>query len=70
MPKFSVQLPITGYVVTEVEADDAKAAIRKALCEGEFTKNDIEEWETHEYTNRGNVAYGSCTEATAELIDE
>ena len=69
MPRYSVQLPITGYVITEVEADSKEAAIKKALTEGEFTKDDIEEWEVHEFANRGNVAYGSCTQANAELIE-
>jgi len=70
MPRYSVRLPITGYVLTEVEAADEKAAIKKALNEGDFTNNDIEEWEVHEQTVRGNVAYGSCTQADAELIGD
>ena len=65
---FSVQLPITGYVVVEVEAADERAAIKAALA-SDVKQSDIEEWETHECTNRGNVAYGSCTEANAELIE-
>lgn len=68
MPRYSVQLPITGYVIVEVDAASEKDAIKKAL-EADVTKDDIEGWETHEYTNRGNVAYGSCVEANAELAE-
>lgn len=69
MPTYMVMLPITGYVTAEVQAASEKEAIKAAL-DREYGNKDIEEWEVHEYTNRGNVAYGSCTEASAELIEE
>jgi len=65
--RWSVQVPITGFVVIEVEADDEESAIDAALEASPIT-DDIQEWEMHRYTNRGNVAYGSCTEANAEEI--
>ncbi|WP_345820572.1 hypothetical protein ABC766_00505 [Methylobacterium fujisawaense] len=69
MATYSVMLPITGYVVADVEADSEKEAIEKAL-DLNYSAKDIEEWEVHEYTNRGNVAYGVCTEASAEKLDD
>ncbi len=68
MPRYSVQLPITGYVIVEVEADTSAAAIEAALVSAR--REEIEEWEAHRHTNRGNVAVGSCTEANAEIIGE
>lgn len=68
MPRYSVQLPITGYIIKEVEAADEKAAIQAAL-ELPASNEDLEEWETHEYVTKGNVCYASCNEANAELIE-
>ena len=68
MPKYGVVLPVTGQVYCEVEAASEKEAIALAM-DHPFKNSDIEEWETHEQTSRGNIAYGSCTEASAEEID-
>lgn len=66
MREWSVQLPVTGYVIVNVEAETAEEAINKALDSDDIKREDIEEWEVHRQTNRGNIAYGSCTEANAE----
>lgn len=68
MPRYSVQLPIMGYVITEVEAENGDAAVKVAL-EQSFTRDQIEEWEVYERTVSGNVAHGSCTQANAELVE-
>lgn len=70
MPKYSVQIPITGYVIVEVEAADEKEAIQKAFESDELSKTDIEEWETHEHVCEGNVFHGSVNDASAELIKD
>lgn len=70
MPRYSVQLPVTGYIMVDVEAENEAAAIDAALDVEGLTNDMIEEWEIHRQTNRGNVAYGSCTEANAELIED
>lgn len=57
MAKYEVTLPISGYVVVEVEAADEQAAIETAL-DGVSDKDQIEEWSAHEYVLRGNVWYG------------
>lgn len=68
MPKYGVVLPVTGQVYCEVEAASEEEAIELAM-DFPFTNKDIEDWETHKQTNRGNIAYGNCTEASAEEID-
>lgn len=68
MKRYSVQLPISGYVIKEVEADNATDAIKKALRESNFDRSEIEEWEVHERITRGNVCYALCNDANAEEI--
>lgn len=70
MATYSVTLPVTGYIVIDVEADDEKSAIDAALNSKNLKTDMIEEWEVHRYTNRGNIAYGSVTVASAELIED
>jgi hypothetical protein len=69
MPKYSVQVPITGYVIVEVEADSEDAAIDVALYRGAELA-DIDEWTTHRQVVYGNVCAALCNKANAELIDE
>jgi hypothetical protein len=54
MPRYSVQLPVTGYVIKEVEADSEESAIEAAMAEGSEL-SDIEEWNTHKRVAYGNV---------------
>lgn len=68
MPTYSVRVPITGYAVVEVEADDEDAAIEAAV-QKDLEMQDIEEWEHHQYVVRGNVFYGRLNEADAEQVD-
>lgn len=66
---WSVELPISGKLILEVEANTKAEAIDKAL-EGDYSENDIEEWSAEKYLVRGNVFYGVLSEANAELIDD
>ena len=68
MPKYNVMLPITGYVVVEINAASEKVAIAAAL-EKDFDIEQIEEWEVHEQVEEGNVSYGSLSRACAELVE-
>jgi hypothetical protein len=68
MPLYSVSLPITGYVVLDVEADSEDAAIDRAF-EQEITNDHIEEWQVHQQIVTGNVFHGTMNEATAELAE-
>ena len=66
---WSVTLPITGYVIAEVEADNEKQAIEEALNADIYSDN-IEEWGVREKIIEGNVFHGIQNEAEAELIDD
>lgn len=69
MPKYLVQLPVSGVASIEVEADSEQAAIKAAL-NGEGTDPVLENWETHERVVEGNVYHGELDEATAELAED
>lgn len=43
MTKYSVYLPIAGYISTSVEAESEEEAIAKALDKS-YETSDIEEW--------------------------
>ncbi len=66
MKTFTVWVPCTLSICFEVEAEDCKDAISKAL-QTEFTVRvidkdqvdvDVEQFEIHEYVTKGNVFYG------------
>lgn len=69
MPRYSVSLPITGYLIKEVEADSEQAAIEAALSEP-ASNDDIEEWETTDAVVTGNVFHGKLNRASAHLIED
>lgn len=56
MPKYSVELPIVGWALVEVEADNEESAVNAALG-GEITFDDIQEWDAVRQVTRGNVCY-------------
>jgi len=70
MPRYEVQLPITGYAIIEVEAEDEKSAIDVALQSEDLTLSSIETWAAVEQVVEGNVFYGELNEASAELIKD
>ena len=69
MKTWSVQVPITGYILNDVQAETKEAAI-KAAMEAEYGVGDIEEWDTHRVIARGNICYATVNEVNAELIDD
>jgi hypothetical protein len=65
---WTVQVPIAGHAILEVEAESAESAIEAALNSNDLTHDKIETWEALERFNQGNVCY--CPHpwhATAEL---
>jgi hypothetical protein len=66
MATYCVTLPVTGFCVVEVEAENADDAINKAM--DNVTNDDLETWETHREITRGNVCYAEVNEAHAELV--
>lgn len=69
MPTFDVKLPLAGYVLVQVEANDEKDAIDKAI-DADISKDDIEEWATYSQLVMGNVIMFDVNKASAELIDD
>lgn len=69
MKKYSVTVPITGIIFTEVEAESEEGAIDKAL-EAAYTFEDISEWDTCRQIVRGNIFYGHTNEAEADQLEE
>jgi hypothetical protein len=68
MRKFSVVIPIAGQIYAEVEAENEKEAINKAL-DGDYKTEDIEEWQTYRKLHSGNVCHISTAwEAEAEDV--
>lgn len=70
MKRFLVTLPITGYILVEVEADNERAAIDAALISDELRTDRIEEWEAHEHIVQGNVFYGRKNRVEVEDISD
>lgn len=69
MPKYSVELPISGRALLEVEAPNAEAAITEAM--GQCSIEHIEEWDPKRKLVEGNVCYASITRASAtEITDD
>lgn len=57
MTDYVVRIPITGYVIVEVEAESEEEAIEKAF-NSEILSDNIEEWELHQQVVTGNVYHG------------
>ena len=69
MKRFVVQIPITGYISIEVDADSEESAIETAW--GSYSASgpdafDEPEWEAVEQVCEGNVFHGMLNEHTAE----
>ncbi|ALM62171.1 hypothetical protein AXI64_gp179 [Vibrio phage qdvp001] len=68
MKSYEVLVPITGYIVVEVEAENEKEAIDKAFESDDLTIDNINEWDTHENIVQGNVFYGVKNEVEVEEV--
>lgn len=65
MRLFAVTLPVCGYAVVEVEAEDEKSAIEAAFG-ADITKAHIEEWDVYRHIAQGNVLYAPVNTPSAE----
>ncbi len=80
MKKFSVQMPIAGYVYLEVEADcidSAKEAFHKKVSKCMETHDNIFDhpeaegsWGFYEQTGSGNVCYLECRSVDVNEIND
>lgn len=68
MKKYLVNLPITGYISIEVEAENEEMAIDKAFESEECNLDNLIEWEACESVCEGNVCYAILTDAEVEEI--
>jgi hypothetical protein len=64
MKEYCVSVPIAGYAVIVVEAEDEDGAIEKAL--DEVSLSNIESWEALEHICEGNCFNGPLNDAEAE----
>ena len=64
MKEFCVSVPICGYAVVTIEAEDEDEAIEKAL--GTVELSDIESWEALEHIVEGNCFNGQLNDIEVE----
>lgn len=75
MPRYSVQIPVTGSIIVTVEAADETAAQEAAwdkagfriMCDDEDAE--AGEFESHDKVAYGNVCAAVCNEINVEQID-
>lgn len=65
MKKYGVTLPLVGHIYLEVEAENKKEALEKAL-ETQWKDENIVDLEAIERVVEGNVVYmyGTCADVT------
>ena len=66
--KYSIKMPIAGYVYKEIEADSEADALKKLYEEG-YELTDIEECDMFEKLVEGNICYTYHTEVVIEEMD-
>ena len=64
MKEYCVQVPICGYAVVMIEAENEKEAIEKAIENVELS--DIESWEALPHVVEGNCFYGPLNDIEVE----
>jgi len=57
MKEYEVRLPVAGFVIVSVEANDETEALDKAMS-SDISTDDMEEWNVYEHIVQGNVFYG------------
>jgi len=57
MKEYDIKLPIAGFVLVSVEADNKAKALEKAMSSN-ISTDDIEEWDVYKQIVQGNVFYG------------
>jgi len=72
--RYAVTLPVAGSVTVFVEAHDEEEALNKAFDEQDWRvdcgdNTEPGEFETMQYTVRGNVSYVPCSKYSVEEDD-
>jgi len=68
MKKYIVNVPISGYIHVEIEAENEKDACEKVFDSEDLCLDNIVEWETHEHICKGDVCYAVFCDIEAEEI--
>ena len=68
MNTYSVLMPIAGYAIVEVEAENESEATNTAC--NKVTLGDIEEWDVYEKLVNGNILYPPFNSIDVELIED
>jgi len=61
MKEYEVKLPIAGFAIVLVDAENEAEALNEAL-NYDITADDIEEWDIYERITEGNFFYGPLNE--------
>ena len=76
MPKYSVQIPLTGSIIVTVEAPSPQAAKSAAWDLADFTVVPVHpdyaeacDCDLHETVTDGNVLHAACNEINVEEIE-
>ena len=59
MKRYTVSVPIAGFISVDVEAENEEEAIKKALKSEELKLENCEEWETFKQLCEGNILHAS-----------
>ena len=55
--KYTVKVPIVAVCYVDVEADNAKEAVDKAMESDDLSLDNVDEWEALEHISEGNVLH-------------
>ena len=69
MNTYSVLVPIAGYAMVEVEAENEEEATITALSK-DIIVDDIEEWDVYRNITQGNILYPPFNSVEVELIED
>ena len=70
MKTYIVTVPIIGYAVVEVEAENEGEAAKKAMSGQRIQAENIESWEAVEHIVEGNCFNGEVNDIEVEEVDE
>lgn len=66
--RYTVNVPITGYLCLEVEADSEELAITAAIDQADL--KELVEWQAHKKIVTNRVFHGELNEANAVEVGE
>lgn len=67
--KYTVQIPIAGYIETEVDAQTEEEAIEKAF-NSDLTLDQVTEWDAFTHITEGHTIHIALNDITAWISEE